>query len=513
MDSIRIENLRSLLDTGFIDIKPISLLVGRNNSGKSSFLRIFPLFRQSVESRTRGPILWNGNYVDFGDMNESVWNGSAKKEITFHFKIKLPKDRKPIRRFPQRRVNYDIRILEDLNITFSLVLSVDGKGNTYAKSCTLCFADQTIFIAYETDHLVSKFTVNSLELADHGKINHYQTNSFIPVMDGHDIELDEYLIHLRNNTIKKIAHHKTSHEIIKYISDTIGIGSTANMYEEIVNNRYAGETWRKRLRRNMTEGDDFKEIRDLVIASYSIQLMEYVDSYVNSFFRNIYYIAPLRASAERYYRIQDLAVDEVDFKGVNLPMFIRSLSESQRERFKIWTKKYFGFVAGTKMSGQGHLSLTVTVEDDLNEYNLTDTGFGFSQILPVVTQLWLLSSRKRHRVGPIRNMPLIYVIEQPELHLHPQLQAKLADAFIASIETALSMGIDLRLIIETHSEAIINRIGQRVSNKNIKSDLIGIYFFEKERPDDPTQIRKSNYDDDGYLVNWPIGFFDPNDTV
>ena len=57
MESIRIKNFRSLQDTGNIDLKPITILVGKNSAGKSTFLRTFPLFKQSVEERTKAPIL------------------------------------------------------------------------------------------------------------------------------------------------------------------------------------------------------------------------------------------------------------------------------------------------------------------------------------------------------------------------------------------------------------------------------------------------------------------------
>ena len=50
MQSVGIKNLRILEDTGFIDIKPITLLLGANSSGKSTFLRFFPLIKQSVEN-------------------------------------------------------------------------------------------------------------------------------------------------------------------------------------------------------------------------------------------------------------------------------------------------------------------------------------------------------------------------------------------------------------------------------------------------------------------------------
>ncbi|MEC4853537.1 MAG: AAA family ATPase, partial [Jaaginema sp. PMC 1079.18] len=76
MEEIRIERLRCLSDTGDISIKPITILLGQNSSGKSTFLRVFPLLKQSVESRTTGPILWNGRLVDFGNYEDAHEIGS-----------------------------------------------------------------------------------------------------------------------------------------------------------------------------------------------------------------------------------------------------------------------------------------------------------------------------------------------------------------------------------------------------------------------------------------------------
>ena len=49
MQSIEIKNLRSLKDTGRVELKPITLLVGANSSGKSTFLRTFPLLKQGLK--------------------------------------------------------------------------------------------------------------------------------------------------------------------------------------------------------------------------------------------------------------------------------------------------------------------------------------------------------------------------------------------------------------------------------------------------------------------------------
>ena len=91
MDKIQIKGLRSLTDTGIVELKPINIVVGANSSGKSTFLRSFPLLRQSIEKRTRGPILWNGDLVDFESFRTAVHNsessGKVENEIEFKFKF------------------------------------------------------------------------------------------------------------------------------------------------------------------------------------------------------------------------------------------------------------------------------------------------------------------------------------------------------------------------------------------------------------------------------------------
>ena len=91
---IQMKNFRSLKDTGSRKLSPITLLVGENSSGKSSFLRAFPLLKQSISKRTSGPILWAGDvddYVDFGSFEETVTNDQSD-EIIFAFKFQLNDD-------------------------------------------------------------------------------------------------------------------------------------------------------------------------------------------------------------------------------------------------------------------------------------------------------------------------------------------------------------------------------------------------------------------------------------
>ena len=95
IDSIGIKNFRSLKDlrngdNDVIDLKPITVLLGQNSSGKSSFLRTFPLLKQSVTSRTKGALALFGDEVDFGDFATTISSGSLydKDDAFIEFRFK-----------------------------------------------------------------------------------------------------------------------------------------------------------------------------------------------------------------------------------------------------------------------------------------------------------------------------------------------------------------------------------------------------------------------------------------
>ena len=62
VEEIHLHNFRSLKDTGLQKLAPITLLIGENSSCKSSFLRVFPLIKKSINKRTSGPIFMVGHY-------------------------------------------------------------------------------------------------------------------------------------------------------------------------------------------------------------------------------------------------------------------------------------------------------------------------------------------------------------------------------------------------------------------------------------------------------------------
>ncbi len=515
MDSIRIENLRNLADTGFIELKPITLLLGRNSSGKSTFLRTFPLLRQSVESGTTGPILWYGRFVDFGSFQEALNKNAKEQEIAFHFQFHVASESwAPFRL-------HGLSLLEDLDIVVTLKIARGTRSN-YTKECVLTFAGHFIRIVFDKGGKVTEFFVNSRDLSEIGSrfqgVQGYQgmpDTLLIPYLSGWNREMhsrgSSFLGSLLSE-IQKQVHKNTSRKTISNLAMSFGFGSSDKMLQAMQNSNPATAFWKKQASRWTTDSRDFQLIRDLLLAHKVIKMLPLIDEHIATFARNSNYIEPLRTTAERYYRLQNLAIDEVDSQGQNLAMFLSNLSSSARKRFSEWTEQYFDFATQVHKGG-GHISIRMKESGSVKEFNLADMGFGFSQILPILTQLWVLVyHRHREYISRLGLVPTTFAVEQPELHLHPSLQARLADAFLDAIKAAKNLGIELKLIIETHSETMVNRFGHRVANQDIAPEEINIVLFERKGPNVSAQVRVGEYDRDGFLTNWPFGFFEPDEV-
>lgn len=104
------------------------------------------------------------------------------------------------------------------------------------------------------------------------------------------------------------------------------------------------------------------------------------------------------------------------------------------------------------------------------------------------------------------------VVEQPELHLHPAYQAKLADVFLACVrprEPSAGATRRVDLIIETHSANLINRLGELVGEGRLSSNDVQVIVFDIEPSGgSATTMRIATFDEKGVLRNWPVGFFE-----
>lgn len=119
-----------------------------------------------------------------------------------------------------------------------------------------------------------------------------------------------------------------------------------------------------------------------------------------------------------------------------------------------------------------------------------DVGIGISQVLPVLVMAYGSQGK-------------LLAMEQPEIHLHPALQAELADVFI---EAALGPRQN-SFILETHSEHLILRLMRRIREGKIKSDDIGVVFVEPLARG--SRFLELRIDEEGdFIDEWPGGFFE-----
>jgi predicted ATPase len=97
-------------------------------------------------------------------------------------------------------------------------------------------------------------------------------------------------------------------------------------------------------------------------------------------------------------------------------------------------------------------------------------------------------------------------MEQPEIHLHPQVQAELADVFIDAIH-ARENGTprNVQLVVESHSEHFLNRLLRRIAEEKVEPDEVAIYFTKTR--DTGAQLDPLRVNAYGDIENWPENFF------
>jgi energy-coupling factor transporter ATP-binding protein EcfA2 len=500
IDYLAVENLRSIESSGKIELAPITILVGHNGSGKSTLLRTLPFLRQSAEVDTRGPFLWFGPYVDYGSFESVVTNEDVGKIIKFcfHDNVSIPRIRN-YSRFGLMRLSF----IDEMDLTIKLGQGI-GQGSKYQFYYDISMYDFSIQFSVDSNSVLKSITVNDVDMLDHFNPSvNFTRNGYIPRITSDQrstIRNWRFSTMAIPNTLLEILnpffHGKTSlNNRLKAIS-RVPIGNNNDIYEKM----FYIDGFTNYFFSKLHSISSFKDILPYIVANRLVEIIEVVNALLHEFSSSILYSYPVRAQVERYYRFQDLAVDEVDFRGQNLAMFLQSLTRTERENFKTWTKSELGFSVKTTTSS-GHVSIQVSY-DDSNYYNITDMGFGFGQIMPIIAQLWSTTRKKRKRFGGNK----IIAIEQPELHLHPQFQGKLADLISSIVVDKNGELTGTRVLLETHSQSLVNGIGKLISEKEkINKDIVNIVLFELNN-DCSTNIKIAKFDNEGYLNNWPYGF-------
>ena len=142
------------------------------------------------------------------------------------------------------------------------------------------------------------------------------------------------------------------------------------------------------------------------------------------------------------------------------------------------------------------VTLGIRVSPDTDFHRPVHTGFGLTQVLPIVVAA--LSAKGDD----------LLLIENPEVHLHPAGQSAMGE-FLA---TVASEGV--QVMLETHSDHVLNGIRRAVKGKLLSNEHVVFHFFRARRGEDngEPQVQSPAIDSSGNLDDWPDGFFDQFDT-
>ena len=219
----------------------------------------------------------------------------------------------------------------------------------------------------------------------------------------------------------------------------------------------------------------------------------------------IYYLGPLRDFPHRQYNWSGGSPSDVGMRGELTINAILAASEKENvyEMKKGGQKFPFQEVVAMRLKEMGliHSFSVAEVAKDSNIYQakvsvdkgspevlLTDVGFGVSQVLPAIVLL--------------NHVPegSTVILEQPEIHLHPEVQSGLADAIVGIAETR-----DLQVIVESHSEHLLRRLQRRVAEGTIQAELVKLYFVKQENGE--ARLADIGLNEYGEIENWPEHFF------
>lgn len=325
---VRWKNFKGFKDTKWIKIKPITIILGPNNSGKTNFLAPFLLMNQTISSRDRfSALILKGDVYDGGNYQEIVKDYITENEIYFGYRYHIhDSDEK----------------LESLGTyppgAFEVTFKVENK-------------DGEIKLKNKTIYDIFKRKFLSLTLEKSGKYKYT------------GIGADSI------NELEKEA-------IIN---------------SEPANFLFSPNTVLSDLEMNKEESEEGEKIKRKVSRftkgfSQFLSAISYNNSRVRNYLGDLSFVGPIRDNPRRIYEITNEIYNTVGSRGENMPNLVKEIGDDNEE-LNNWISR-FGF--GDKIQLVHHYSNTYSLRFTRNDSHyytsIANAGFGASQVLPLIVQ-------------------------------------------------------------------------------------------------------------------------------
>lgn len=561
INKVSFKNYKAFAE-GQIKIKPITILLGANSVGKSSIMQLFLLLQQTAlsEKNYKSALKLHGGFVSLGEGLNLI----RKKDNTKILTIDL--DFYNVRMFKELKNEYFTNFCQEFFYFSTVMQRLYGKKHETKKKSffdkitnlfshdddldlkflgmsnrdiSKKFDKETFYeLVNHTYELISKVNIKDLpeelktDYLYHRRLFGYRTRS-----DGDYFKIlkerkDEYLltfdfldgitkdikkghfnitydiaINEKTLILKKVTIHNEENELIKIEFDQ---HSSSNFKPNSITSKYIDKEKfddkafqsAKNIFSNprtifsfvndLNDNENVKENQS-PFANTLKHLLSTFNHVSSDYFENdnINYVSPLRAHPKRYYFLDkakiNAYVDTLDGDAI---------AETLKENFHLkkqvneWLEKFNLKVNVEHLEDIIH---KLQINQNSLDLDITDVGFGISQVLPVIIQ------------GFLSHNDSLTLIEQPEIHLHPKMQAELADLFI-DIVLSKNQKPTKYLFIETHSEYLLKRLRRRISDGTISADNVAIYLIDPDLNGEGAIVRELKIEEHGQF-DWPVDFY------
>jgi predicted ATPase len=436
ISKLQLKNFKAFDDLE-IDLSPITLLLGPNNAGKSAIIAAFRLLLQTIDSNDdQVPLLMNGRFGDFGTYRDVVHGNHRGRPIKIDIDFEFRED---------PRYSRGVRGRFPDDSYNSVHLALDFKYRTRRREIIL----------------------RATEIRADGRIllsTHYSEDSERQLIER--IGQKQVPVQLKSS----ISRALRIQNYVPYLYPAIAISpmkrdsATSEFITAEIENQFDAT---RRLSRRIVEN-----------------------------LKSIEYIGALRASPSRTYLFAGERRRRVGQSGENAISLIVMDAQRQKSRMESivssissWLSKAgIGSSLEINPLSDRHFEVRVNHPVTKESQNLADIGYGISQILPVLAGGYALRSGST------------YMVEEPEIHLHPRAQAELGSFFYELYSNGVYS------LVETHSEYLILRLQQYVAQGLLApKDLRVIYVYPspKGKKAIPLLLDEKGY----FLDEWPEGFF------
>ena len=447
------KNFRCFKDTGMLALKKITLLVGENNSGKTSFMaglnHIGGLLNGEDTTLNTEPF-------ELGSFDDICHFPSNKKEgSTFEYTCNVGG-----------------------NSLYCIFENDHGSPSIKKYEIQKKYNDASDQLIFDKSNviLILNLSVEYFEILKNIGFN-------ITLSEGEKyqiklpFELDKLPPIFKQNSAMNFSqlYYCFLHHLNENLRD---IGDVKKFLEKLI---------------QQEQSPDFEEAYELFIQI--VHLLSDVSS-----FKNTIAIAPLRLEPQRVYSFSKSTSKGFDPYGENLPAKLLGLNKSSEWKDFSKSLSEFGAKSGLfekikiepfKKDSDYPFSIMVETSDGQIS-NLMDVGYGVSQILPLIFEI--MTKRYNHQ----------YLIQQPEVHLHPKAQAEFASFIAMQCSGKKNQEMDNNFVIETHSDYMLDRFKYEITKGTISHKDIGILFFEPS--EGGKKIHQINLDESGLPNNAPPSY-------